>query len=648
MFNTLKSRILAGFLFILTLLVGLGGYSIYSLKSLSDVAASGLNENSEIGLAALAMNANLDNMNAAQLAMLSGDLDKPPLTIGEETSQYFIALQRARGVAQNISPNVRDTVGTVLTRVELGWERYHAAVTEQFMFLVRRDRPKAEQLYQRELKPSYEQLRQWNISLVELNTEAFQQNRESTRRKALSATLGVLLVALVAVGLGVIGSIVITRRTVGPLRKLTDTVKQLQAGQLSARVTVTTADEIGDLSYEFNRLTERLEQFEAINISEIVREKQKSEAIIESIEDPLLLFDAEGQLLLMNGAAEDITGITEQTALGRPLWQLFRDKELLKDIEKAIEQAATVRGGDDHNIPPIISIERKGRLRYYRLRVARIVNDPSEIRSSAVSVEMRPWVAVLVIFNDITLFKELDKMKSDFIAKVSHEFRTPLTSMKMSLDILGEEMLGKLNVEQHDIISTSKQDAARLTKLIRDLLTLARLESAKQSIDSHEETIDLRSVTSQLLKSVGPMYSEKGVRLIAEEPERVHLRMAREHFVSIVSNLLSNALKFTPAGGNVECHVLYTDAMKHLTIQVSDTGVGIAPEHQKRIFDKFVQVKPTDSSTPGSVGLGLAIISEIVSRYHGKIDVQSEPGAGSTFTVQLLVDEIKHSETLAA
>jgi two-component system, NtrC family, sensor histidine kinase KinB len=640
MFNTLKSRILAGFFFVLALLVGLGGYSIMSLRSLSEVAATGLQENSEIGLSALAMNASLDRINAAQTSILAGDdADEATRKIGEEISQYYIFLQRARAAAANISPSVRDTVGSIINQVDLSWERYQATVNEQFLLSVRRDPRRALQIREKELQPAYEELRALNLELAELNTTAFQENRKSTLDKAQSATLGVLLVALSAVAVGLIGAFLITRRTVQPLKKLTDTVKALQAGHLNARVPVTTADEFGDLGYEFNRLTERLEQFEAINISEIVREKQKSEAIIESIEDPLLLFDAEGMLLLMNGAAEDVTGITEQTALGRPLWQLFRDKELLKDIEKAIEQAATARKGEDHNIPPIISIERKSRLRYYRLRVARIVNE---------SAEGKPWVAVLLIFNDITHFKELDKMKSDFIAKVSHEFRTPLTSMKMSLDILGEEMLGKLNAEQHDIIGTSKADAARLTKLIRDLLTLARLESAKESIDSTDESIELRSVTSQLIKSVAPMYAEKGVTLDANEPDRLNLRMQREHFVSIVSNLLSNSLKFTPTGGVVGSRIDYDSDTSTLKIQISDTGVGIAHEHQKRIFDKFVQVKPTDSSTPGSVGLGLAIISEIASRYQGKVDVQSEPGHGSTFTVQLTVQAIRQTDSIHA
>jgi HAMP domain-containing protein len=265
MFNTLKSRILAGFFFVLALLVGLGGYSIMSLRSLSEVAATGLQENSEIGLSALAMNASLDRINAAQSTILAGgEIEEPSRAIGEEISQYYIFFQRARAAAENISPTVRDTVGSILTQVELSWERYQATLNEQFLLNARRDPRRAAQVREKELQPAYEELRTLHLSLAELNTTAFQQNRKSTLDKAQSATLGVLLVALSAVAVGLIGAFLITRRTVQPLKKLTDTVKALQAGHLNARVPVTTADEFGDLGYEFNRLTERLEQFEAI------------------------------------------------------------------------------------------------------------------------------------------------------------------------------------------------------------------------------------------------------------------------------------------------------------------------------------------------------------------------------------------------
>jgi len=140
----------------------------------------------------------------------------------------------------------------------------------------------------------------------------------------------------------------IARRTTRPLRNLTDSIKGLGAGHLDTRIAVESADEIGDLSFEFNRLAERLREFEEMNISEIVREKQKSEAIIESIDDPLLLFDATGQLTLLNHAAEEITGLSETAARGRTLRELFRDNRLLKEVEAAIEHAVFRRLKNQH------------------------------------------------------------------------------------------------------------------------------------------------------------------------------------------------------------------------------------------------------------------------------------------------------------
>jgi signal transduction histidine kinase len=252
-----------------------------------------------------------------------------------------------------------------------------------------------------------------------------------------------------------------------------------------------------------------------------------------------------------------------------------------------------------------------------------------------------PLVGVLVLFTDITHFKEIDAMKSDFIAKVSHEFRTPLTSMTMSLDILANELVGGLNREQHDIIDTSKQDARRLSKLIRDLLTLSRLESTKEQAESLDEEFDIHETIDQLVRSMTPLYHERKVRLEATGLVEGRLRMSREHFTSIVSNLLSNALKYTPAGGTVAVSTAWDEVRQEVTLRVRDTGVGIAPEDQRRIFEKFVQLKHRDSSTPGSVGLGLAIVREVAARYNGTVELESAPGQGSTFTVTLRVQLVK-------
>jgi NtrC-family two-component system sensor histidine kinase KinB len=640
MFTTLRAKVFIGFLFILLLLGILGGYAIYSVGSLAETSAAGLEQNAEQSLANSSMYESLVRIDQAELRLLASDTESAGPTLLEEPSHFYFALQSAQRASESLS----DSTSALLTQTELHWQDYRGHLNE-FYELALHHRDRARAFYEGTLEPAMDTLKAINISLQEQNFDAFRKTKNATKQRARSSSLGILLVTLGSVLVGFLASYALTSRTIKPLRELTDSVKQLQGGHLDTRIPISGADEIADLGFEFNRLTERLQEFEAMNISEIVREKQKSEAIIESINDPLLLFDSNGSVILMNRAAEDITGITEQTALGRPLSQLFRDKRLLTDVERALEQAAAQRQSDAAEIelglaaPRIVTIERRGRVRYFRLRVARIVTHDG-IADAGSSL-----VGVLVLFTDITHFKELDRMKSDFIAQVSHEFRTPLTSMTMSLDILGDELVGALNTEQHDIIDTSKSDARRLSKLIRDLLTLARLESARQKSETVDEEFELAASVDQLVKSLRPLYQERRVTLTVREQVHGWVQMSREHFVSILSNLLSNALKHTPADGRVE--VTSSIHGDELRLSVTDTGGGIAPEHQKRIFEKFVQVKHSDAATPGSVGLGLAIVREIASRYNGSVELKSSLGEGSTFTVRLRVKVLREAANAA-
>jgi NtrC-family two-component system sensor histidine kinase KinB len=315
MFTTLRAKLFAGFLLILLLLLALGGYSIFSFRSLEEITSSGLDQNSESILADLSMYESIVRMNATQLRMLAGESSGAHAVFEEETSLFYAALERARRSAEQSEPELRLRVERGLDSLDYAWTDYrtHLPVFED---LVKHDPSRARALYNSTLSPEFDNLKNIDLELSSLNVLAFRTSKSTVISRARNATFGVLMVTLIALILGAIGSFVIARRTTKPLRALTDSLKSLEAGHLDARITVESADEIGDLAFEFNRLAERLRVFEALNVNEIVREKQKSEAIIESIDDPLLLFDADGQLTLMNRAAEDVTGLTEQTAQG--------------------------------------------------------------------------------------------------------------------------------------------------------------------------------------------------------------------------------------------------------------------------------------------------------------------------------------------
>lgn len=223
-------------------------------------------------------------------------------------------------------------------------------------------------------------------------------------------------------------------------------------------------------------------------------------------------------------------------------------------------------------------------------------------------------------------------MKSEFIATLSHEFRTPVTSISMTVDILNRGILGPLNERQKELADSAKQDCVRLTKLARDLLQLSKLESGKLQLS--DEVLEVGEVLEASLRPLQVQFGEKGVRLVTEvTPGVPHLVADRHALTSVVSNLATNALKNTESGGVVTVGARADgDAV---LIDVSDTGQGIPPEHLRDIFDKFVQVKAASETTPGSVGLGLSIAKEIVEIYGGQIWAESEPGKGSRFFVRL-------------
>lgn len=362
-------------------------------------------------------------------------------------------------------------------------------------------------------------------------------------------------------------------------------------------------------------MTERLRHYQTLNIDQIIAEKTKSEVIVRSISDAIVVTDDESRVLLINRAAQDILNVNEADSIGRPIMECLQDQRLCSIIQNAAQQAGDPPEAGDYTVR-----HPTGKESYYRLHLARMVSDAGR------------FLGVVTLMHDITPFKELDRMKSEFLATVSHEFRTPLTSISMSVDLLLEEILGVLTVRQRDLVESAREDCTRLTKLVRDLLDLSRLESGK--MEMKREPVWIAAVIEQATQSLVLPFQEKGVTLDIEPiDEQITVVGDAERLSWVVSNLTGNALRHTDSGGRVTIRAAATEW--DIRVCVSDTGRGIPPEHLRTIFDKFVQVRDSTVSTPGSVGLGLAIAKEIVKAHGGDIWVESEVGKGSSFTFAL-------------
>jgi signal transduction histidine kinase len=264
----------------------------------------------------------------------------------------------------------------------------------------------------------------------------------------------------------------------------------------------------------------------------------------------------------------------------------------------------------------LLILTREKSVRYFRPRRTVIIDEQKNVQG------------VVFMLQDVTRFKNLDQLKSEFITTVSHEFRTPLTSINMSIDILSQELLGPVNERQRDLVAAAKDDCERLRKLVKELLDLSRLESGKSRLKL--EAVDIHSVIDEALKPLRLQFREKNVELRVSVDNAVSaLSGDQEQLSWVIANLVGNALRYTPQKGSVTVSASVVDDA--VRIEVSDSGRGIPPEAVNAIFEKFVQIKESTESTPGSVGLGLAIAKEVIEAHGGKIWVQSEVGKGSHF-----------------
>ena len=616
MFQTLRAKIFGGYLVILVLLSALGVYSIISFRSLSLTSSSALELNADNSIYTLQMYESLVRMNEGLLKMMGAEFLQGKRALTEQPAIFKTALQNAHRLGSKTSDNLNPALSEQLTRIELIWQQFEA-LTPEFIRIAEINPLDGRRFYEQSITPSYQELKEQVFKLSSENAKTFSLAKERTAKESASSTAAVIIVAITAVAIGIIVSFIIARKTTEPLTKLRNRLSSLREGNLSLRLPVTSSDELGDVSYEFNRLTERLQEYEEMNVAQLVQEKQKSETILASIDDPIYFFDEAMTLKLLNTSGEVLLGVSKGNVLGKSIDSVFVKENLRSGVYKLL-------GGDEVSQPTIVSEVVDGKERHYRIHSIQVTSQDSVI-------------GTLVSFTDITHFQELDELKSDFIARVSHEFRTPLTSMKMSLDLLQKEVLGKVTAEQKDILETLKNDTDRLAKLIQDLLAITKLE-AKRTLETHDASCDVNATFISLCQSMKSIFVSKGIEFTFNSHMIPMLRILKSDLESVLQNLLGNAAKFTGESGKVRAELRYTENV--LTLSVSDTGLGIAESDKERIFEKFVQVKPTNLATPGSIGLGLSIVSEIAKKYGGNVEVQSEIGKGSTFTVHCKVDKV--------
>jgi NtrC-family two-component system sensor histidine kinase KinB len=364
-------------------------------------------------------------------------------------------------------------------------------------------------------------------------------------------------------------------------------------------------------------MAEKLRKYHEMNIGQIIAEKLKSEAVIQSVDDGIVVVDDQLIINNINPKAALIFGVHKDSLLGKHFFEAVRDERLFHLLKQAVEsgEAPHLKEGEE-----IFTIPSEGGSRHFQFSIM-------PMRSPAQAIQ-----GVVLLLRDITRLRELDRLKSEFVLTASHELRTPLTSVSMAVDLLMESAATKLTGKERELLAACHEDVQRLRALVNDLLDLSRIEAGK--LELALERVRPAFLFDQALAVVKPQAEAKNLELKLEAPPDLpDVKVDPNKIVWVIVNLLANAVRHTPEGGHIRVKGERVGGQVH--ISVADDGEGVPYDIQSRIFDKFVQVK-RDGAAGGS-GLGLAICKEVIRAHRGTIWLESVPGQGSDFTFTIPV-----------
>ncbi|HRY30211.1 MAG TPA: ATP-binding protein [Elusimicrobiota bacterium] len=431
--------------------------------------------------------------------------------------------------------------------------------------------------------------------------EAYAAAQKSQRTAVLWLIVSAIIAAILAY--------VFARRLTRPILSLIKSARtfNLETGRFPDPVIVKTNDEIRDLAETFNSMTQELKNYAALQVERMLAEKTKTEAIVFSISDGLIMTDHQGFIEFINHRARQILDITTdyQSLLKKPLWDFLPHTEVLDvlwDITHNPEQK---------NLE--MDLTSTGLRRVFA------------VSSEQVRTPKGEDIGIVIILHDITLEKEIEQMKDDFLHSITHDLRNPMASIRGFLKFLMDGLGGPVTEQQKKMLETMDRASMRLLGMINDILDVAKLESGKMDLNLSET--DLQETSKHVLELLQSQASKKNIQLLIDSPPDLPTVQADPLLMErLLTNLVGNALKFTPEKGKVTIEL--RDEPNRLCGAVVDTGEGIPPEFVDKIFDKFQQVT---GQRKGGTGLGLTICRYIVESHKGKIAATSEVGKGSRF-----------------
>ena len=472
------------------------------------------------------------------------------------------------------------------------------------------------------LLPLFEQVKGLAQEILEINQANMSDANDAARAQADSAqrrmTIAILLCAIAAI----VFSLRSQRWILDPIRRLIESANEIRRGNLDLMLDTGSRDEIGQLSEAFNAMAEGLRQIRRSDHRKLTRTRKAVSEVFKALPTAIAVLDMDNRVEVATEPAETLFALKRGTHLNSLGYE-----RLTGMVRKAQVEGRVVEGDSKD---ACIQIFHDNHEFFFSPIVVPILEeaDRGEISGTA------------VILNDVTSLREQQELKRSAVTTVSHQLRNPLTSIRMSVHLLLEENLGPLTSQQTELLLAARDESERLTSVVEELLDLNRMETGKALLDI--EALSPHDMVRDVLELFQADARDKGVTLdYAVADDLPNVLGDAKRLQHVLSNLVSNALRFTKPGGSVTVSASTGEEM--VKFAVADTGVGIAPEHQSRLFEPFFRVPGQEK--PSGVGLGLAIVREIVAAHGGSVGVKSEPGNGSMFWFTLPVAAASDEQT---
>jgi signal transduction histidine kinase/HAMP domain-containing protein len=488
------------------------------------------------------------------------------------------------------------------------WTTYRAAVGEVRSTL---DPADLRARYFQGLLPRFLAVKDAADAILAMNQDAMIRKSDAAQSTATQSNTILLGVSLAGLVLAVIASSAMTARVLRPVSVVGQTARRLGEGDLAVRAKVTSKDEIADLARELNTMADHLQRYRQSSLGELLEAQLAAQATIDSLPDAVLVLALDGELRHANDAAEKLLKVNTEagaTALATVDPAVRAVVEKLRQhvaaghgayVPKGLEEALVLATGDgERALLP---------------------------RAAPLHAEEGDVVAATIVLQDVTRLRRFEELRNDLVATVAHEFRTPLTSLRMAVHLLSEETVGPLTRKQADLVFAAREECDRLQSIVDELLDLSRIQADRMELRT--AAVEPEQLIDTVVDAHATEAQNRHAKVRAEVlPNMPAIRADRERLSLVLDNLISNAIKYGPDGGEIA--VRAAERAGFMRFEVVDRGPGIPMGYKQAVFDKYVRVPGAEK---GGAGIGLYIAREIVRAHGGDIGVDSEPGQGATF-----------------